>query len=329
MNIEKLKNDFNLAGIEVINNAKFNQLKIEDEILSLIPKEVVRKFNIFPFEKEVKDNELIVSVFINDPEIITKEKEILIEMSDYRENANVDKLVFYGILNKEDLDNLIVGHYKIEINSQNSFDGDVDITTETDEENVEEDVKKNFEEEIQSAPIVSKVNSIIWEAIRRKVSDIHFETTEKNMIVRFRIDGILKEQKEFNITIAERDNIIRRLLYLAKLRIDIKQEPQDGSFRLIKDKDKKNKKETDIRISFLPSLHGGKIVLRILDRGNTTFKLDQLGFSKETIHLIKRNINKPNGVILLTGPTGSGKTTTLYSFLSMLDNIETKNVQTL
>ena len=174
--------------------------------------------------------------------------------------------------------------------------------------------------EVASAPIVKLINSIIEQAIRNKASDIHIEPSANDIRVRFRIDGDLQE-----IMVLPRNNlspIVTRIKIIGKMDIAEKRIPQDGRVEM-----KFNDSEIDLRISSLPTVYGEKIVLRILDKTNFNFTKEGLGFSKDDLQKLNRMIGQPYGMILVTGPTGSGKSTTLYTVLREL-NVASKNVIT-
>lgn len=159
---------------------------------------------------------------------------------------------------------------------------------------------------------VNLLNSIILEAITQNASDIHFEPENEILKVRYRIDGVL-QQRDY-ISKEHESQIITRLKVMSKLDIAEKRLPQDGRIKLMI-----NKREIDFRLSTIPTVFGERIVLRILDRTNIVLGLDQLGFEKNMLKEFKKIISFPEGIVLVTGPTGSGKTTTLYSAISELD----------
>lgn len=173
----------------------------------------------------------------------------------------------------------------------------------------------------EEAPISKIVGVIIRHAVEGAASDIHVEPTSTNLKVRFRVDGVLHTSLMLPQKIYQ--SVVTRIKILANLKIDEQRKPQDGRFRLMIDD-----KEVDFRISTFPTSFGEKVVIRILDvsRGMTT--LDDLGFTGRGMEIIRENIKKPHGMILITGPTGSGKSTTLYSILSIL-NQEAVNIVTL
>ena len=171
---------------------------------------------------------------------------------------------------------------------------------------------KDLEDLASEAPIVKLLNNIIDRAIEKKATDIHFEPYESHTDVKFRIDGVLRSIT--NIPNYLYPAIISRIKILAKLNIAEKRLPQDGKFIY-----KINDKEYDIRVSTIPTIYGESVVLRILNKQDTNYSLDTLGFSKEHLKLIREFMNHSYGMILVTGPTGSGKTTTLYSILKELN----------
>lgn len=168
--------------------------------------------------------------------------------------------------------------------------------------------------EVNNAPVVRLVDSVIQHAIRAKASDIHIEPYENNIRIRFRIDGELQEIMTSSKT--THSAIVTRIKILGKMDIAEKRIPQDGRVEMHVDN-----KDIDLRISVLPTVYGEKIVLRLLDRSSTILTKTQLGFSAENIKMFDKLIQTPNGIILVTGPTGSGKTTTLYAVLQELNKI--------
>ncbi len=179
---------------------------------------------------------------------------------------------------------------------------------------------RSLEEIAGEAPIVKLVNLIIMQALRDRASDIHLEPEEDKFRVRYRIDGILHEvvsaPKELQAVVTSRVKI------LSKLDIAEKRIPQDGRLQL-----KTESREIDLRVSTFPTVHGENVVMRLLDRSSLILGLEDLGFSRERLTLFKKMIHRPYGIVLVTGPTGSGKTTTLYSTLNTINTTE-KNIIT-
>jgi len=168
------------------------------------------------------------------------------------------------------------------------------------------------------APIIKLVNGILIKAVNDGVSDIHIEPYEKNLQVRYRLDGTL--YKSMNLPLTIKNALVSRLKILATLDITERRIPQDGRIRLRMSRTR----AVDFRVSTLPTLFGESIVMRILDKGSLNVDLTKLGFEHETFEALKRCVAKPQGLLLVTGPTGSGKTVTLYSVLNSLNNEGTK-----
>ena len=170
------------------------------------------------------------------------------------------------------------------------------------------------------APIIRLVNSVMFQAVRQRASDIHFESFERGLVVRYRIDGVLypvlTPPKHLQAS------IIARLKIMAGLNIAEKRLPQDGRFAI-----RTSGKDVDLRVSVLPTSHGERVVLRLLEKENRLLNLSEMGFSKERLAVIHQLIQLAHGIILVTGPTGSGKTTTLYAALSHI-NAPDKNIIT-
>src|SRR6202012_1960402 len=176
----------------------------------------------------------------------------------------------------------------------------------------------------EEAPILKLVNMILTDAVKRRASDIHIEPYEKELRVRFRIDGQL--QNVMAPPLKLKDAITSRVKIMAKLDISEKRLPQDGRIMIKYLKDGK-KKELDFRVSTVPTLFGEKIVLRLLDKENLRLDMTKLGFEPESLAKFERAILKPYGMVLVSGPTGSGKTNTLYSSISRLNQPDT-NIMT-
>ena len=175
-------------------------------------------------------------------------------------------------------------------------------------------------EQSDDAPVIRLINALLTEAIKDGASDVHIETFERNLIVRVRVDGILREILQLKRKLAAL--LISRLKVMAKLDIAEKRIPQDGRISL-----RVAGKEVDVRVSTLPSSNGERIVLRLLDKAAGRLSLDHLGMAESNMGGIRRMLSRPYGIILVTGPTGSGKTTSLYASLSSL-NDKTRNILT-
>jgi type IV pilus assembly protein PilB len=178
----------------------------------------------------------------------------------------------------------------------------------------------SFEKAAEEAPVIRLVNYILMDAVRRGASDIHLEPYERQYRVRYRIDGVLQEVMEPPLRL--RDTITSRVKIMARLDIAEKRLPQDGRIMLQLQLEGR-KKQIDLRVSVLPTLYGEKVVMRLLDKENLQLDMTRLGFEPESLEKFQKAIFKPYGMVLVTGPTGSGKTNTLYSSISQLNKPET------
>lgn len=170
------------------------------------------------------------------------------------------------------------------------------------------------------APMIKLVNLLILQALKKRASDIHIQSEDNEIVVRYRIDGVLQESKVFPAELGPA--IISRIKIMSEMDIAERRLPQDGHFDL-----KVENKDIDFRVSTIPTVNGEKVVIRILDRGSLLLGLDYLGFNEEILNKLKSIIRKPNGIVIITGPTGSGKTTTLYSALHTINSPD-KNITT-
>ena len=188
------------------------------------------------------------------------------------------------------------------------------------DEGAEFDVEK-LKGLVEDPPVIRLVNMMIMQAVQEGASDIHIEPEESKILIRFRIDGILRQEKappkHFQSA------IISRIKVLASLDIAERRRPQDGRFQL-----KVDNRAVDIRVSCVPTSYGENIVMRLLDSRSVLFGLEQLGFSKEILAIFEKLLKRPNGIILVTGPTGSGKTSTLYASLNSINSPD-KNIITI
>ena len=229
-------------------------------------------------------------------------------------NGNGNGVVVNEKLDASDL-KVSLEHYEFEKTDGNEF--------EVVEENEEIDLAQ-LARASEDAPVVRLVNVLLVDSLRRGASDIHVEPYEKDFRIRFRIDGVLYDV--MHPPMKMRDALLSRLKIMAKLDISEKRLPQDGRIK-IKVKIDNRSRELDFRVSSLPTLFGEKIVLRLLDKDKLMLDMTKLGFEPQSLEIFQRNISKPYGMVLVTGPTGSGKTNTLYSALQALNTSET-NIMT-
>lgn len=213
--------------------------------------------------------------------------------------------------------NKLSQQYESALDTASHVDDELDLSKLANQLPVSEDILENTDD----APIIRLINAMFTQAIKRQASDIHIETYENEVVVRFRIDGVLHPVLELKRLIAPL--VTSRVKVMAKLDIAEKRLPQDGRISL-----KIAQHFIDVRVSTLPSNHGERIVLRILDKQAANLNLAKLGMNDVQMQLIQQMIHEPHGIILLTGPTGSGKTTSLYAMLSELDH-QTQNILTI
>jgi len=294
-------------GVPSINLAHF---EIDASVIKLIPAEVARKYNILPVNK----TGATITIAMADPTNVFAMDDIKF-MTGY----NVEPVVASELGIKAAIDNYYGSTSSLELKKvmedlQQSESSDLEVLEEEDEMDVEA-----LTEGAEEAPVVKLVNLILSDAIKRGASDIHVEPYEKEYRVRFRIDGILYEI--MNPPLKLKDAITSRMKILAKLDISEKRLPQDGRIKLKMKLNEKNK-ELDFRVSVLPTLFGEKIVMRLLDKDNLRLDMTKLGFEPESLAKFEEAIFKPWGMVLVTGPTGSGKTNTLYSALAKVNSPE-------
>ncbi|MCK6505916.1 type IV-A pilus assembly ATPase PilB [Myxococcota bacterium] len=295
-------------GVPSINLADF---EIDPEVLKLVPKEVVTRHQVVPINRT--GNTLIMAMAdpsniyaIDDVKFVTK---FNIEVVVASEQAIADAIEKYYTSN--------VSFDEVMIDFEEGADTEMAF-----EEDVEEDIDVvDLEKSAGEAPVVKLVNLILLDAIRKNASDIHVEPYEKSMRIRYRIDGVLYEVMKPPNKL--RSAIVSRLKIMSSLDIAERRLPQDGRIKMKLGRGR----EMDFRVSVLPVLWGEKVVLRLLDKSNLQLDMTKLGFEEKVLADFKGEISKPYGMILITGPTGSGKTTTLYSTLSEL-NKSTTNICT-
>jgi type IV pilus assembly protein PilB len=294
-------------GVPSINLVHF---EIDPSVIKLIPADVARKYNILPVNK----TGATITIAMADPTNVFAMDDIKF-MTGY----NVEPVVASELGIKAAIDNYYGTTSSLELKKvmedlQQSESADLEVLEE------EEDMDIGaLVDSAEEAPVVKLVNLILTDAIKRGASDIHIEPYEKEFRVRFRIDGTLYEI--MNPPLKLKDAITSRMKILAKLDISEKRLPQDGRIKLKMKLNDKNK-ELDFRVSVLPTLFGEKIVMRLLDKDNLRLDMTKLGFEAESLVRFEEAIFKPWGMVLVTGPTGSGKTNTLYSALSKVNSPE-------
>jgi Type II secretory pathway, ATPase PulE/Tfp pilus assembly pathway, ATPase PilB len=287
---------------------KIHKVNLPKEILEKFPVSLIEKRYVVPFEY----SEGVLKVAVLDP----TDREVLSQIK-FSTNVRIVETYVATLSEIEELKKAITPLFpakklldEIELN--------VDVQAEEEQKELSlEDLSK----EAQDSPIVKAVNAIIAEAINLGASDIHIEPMEKELKIRFRVDGILRTYIRWPSNI--KDAIAARIKIMSHLDISEKRLPQDGRIRF-----KVNNKKYDLRVSTLPTVYGEKIVMRIQDAESyLNVKLENLGFEEDDLKLVREAIYSPWGMVLVTGPTGSGKTTTLYSAL-MERNTDDVNIMT-
>ena len=294
-------------GVPSINLAHF---EIDSSVIKLVPADVARKYNILPVNK----TGATITIAMADPTNVFAMDDIKF-MTGY----NVEPVVASELGIKAAIDNYYGTTSSLELKKvmedlQTQENADLEVLEDEEELDV-----AALAEGAEEAPVVKLVNLILTDAIKRGASDIHIEPYEKEFRVRFRIDGLLYEI--MNPPLKLRDAMTSRMKILAKLDISEKRLPQDGRIKLKMKLNEKNK-ELDFRVSVLPTLFGEKIVMRLLDKDNLRLDMTKLGFEPESLVKFEEAIFKPWGMVLVTGPTGSGKTNTLYSALAKVNSPE-------
>jgi type IV pilus assembly protein PilB len=280
---------------------------IEPELLRIIPERVARQYMVVPLATH--DNVIDVAmanpfdiIAIDDLRALTQHRVNTAIISKEGARALIDK--FYATGSKEEsLEDVLRDVSETHVEYKRESEQDREIALE------------RLKEQSEAAPIVRLVDYVIANAINERASDIHVEPQEKRLNIRYRIDGILHDiispAKELQMA------IVSRIKIMADMDIAERRLPQDGRFTI-----RIRHREVDLRVSTLPTIFGEKVVMRLLEKGALSLDLERLGLDDRSLEVFKRHITRPHGMILLTGPTGSGKTTTLYSALSAIKSPE-------
>ncbi len=279
-----------------VKTVELNLAELDEDIINILPAEVAMKFNVVAFEKTGK----ILKVAIGDPTNSFALDSIKLitgcKVEAYIATEGSIRDIIEKVYNTtEELSNIL-----------DDFDGeDLEVVDESEDDNVEGI-------NLDDAPLVRLVNSLLVDAVKKGVSDIHIEPFEKEVRVRFRLDGALMEMPSLPNRL--KPAVTSRLKIMSDLDISERRIPQDGRIKI-----RMINKTVEFRVSTLPTLYGEKIVMRILDQGNLTLDLTKFGFTEKALKDFVDAVESPYGMVLVTGPTGSGKTTTLYSALSRIN----------
>ncbi|MBF0199871.1 MAG: type IV-A pilus assembly ATPase PilB [Desulfamplus sp.] len=316
-----------LYGYEVI---KIGDIKPVSSLIKAIPFDTAKEYMAFPLG--IKDNEIVVTM------IEPTDTDAVDEFQDkVRALLKTDRSLKVCVSTEKDIIDSYRDFYKLSDEEYKAFlhfeeaEDEQPVTSVEDFGSLVSEAADELEVQdtrdvkdldggfmASDAPIIKLVNGILTKAINDGISDIHIEPFEKSLQVRYRLDGSLF--KAMNLPLSIKNAVISRLKILAELDIAERRIPQDGRIKLRLGK----RKTVDFRVSSLPTLWGEGIVMRILDQSALNVDLAKLGFEQKTFASIKRCIHRPYGLLLVTGPTGSGKTTTLYSLLNRLNNDDTK-----
>lgn len=297
-------------GLPSINLAKF---EVPSEVIRLVPQDIARKNQFIP----IQANKGTIVIAVADPTHLT-----FIEELRFRLKMNVEAV----LTSYSALDAAVARYYGAHTNVENAIESfqKVAETEKPDEGTILMSIAQVHEVDGNlsgsEAPVITAVNGILADAIRRGASDIHIEPYEKRMRVRMRVDGTMVET--IQIPMEMKRAMTARFKIMARMDIAEQRVPQDGRIKL-----RAGGGEIDFRVNSMPTLFGEKMVLRLLGKGNLQLDLQKLGFDSHQLEIFKKGVYASNGMVLVTGPTGSGKTTTLYSALQEL-NKTTDNLST-
>jgi type IV pilus assembly protein PilB len=291
---------------QVVN---LNEMELAPGVVSMIPEEMAIKYGVVPVQKEDR----IIHVVIGDPKNV-----FVVDAIKFLTGCNVR----VWMAPESQVKRAIEKYYIHSVNT-GGFDG---ILQDVEDSSMEVVTEEAVEDEggadynVMEAPLVRLVNKVLQDAVKIRASDIHIECYEKTMRVRYRMDGTLIEQTTLPYKL--KGAIVSRIKIMANLDIAERRLPQDGRIKL-----SIGLRKIDLRVSVLPTIYGEKVVMRILDQTNLNLDMGKMGFSEKSLRDFQEALNSPFGMILVTGPTGSGKSTTLYSALSSVNTPDT-NIMT-
>ncbi len=298
-----------IADTMGLTTVDLTQVSVDEQLVQEFPAKLVHRFGVFPLRR---DGESLV-VVSSDPFDLHSIDAV---------SAHVGQHVVPVLALPDELSKLIKSHLGV---GAETID---DLLSQTEEDSVEVLGEVQFDnseaaEMAQEASVVRLVNEILSEAVLAQASDIHIEAQESGIKIRYRIDGVLQRQSTPPEINRFHSAIVSRLKIMAQMNIAEKRVPQDGRIKL-----RVSGREVDIRVSVIPMLHGEGIVMRILDKERMQFSLRDIGMPADVYESFRKLIRLPHGILLVTGPTGSGKTTTLYSALNEIKSEDTKIITT-
>ena len=312
--IDKKQLQIALAAQRGLEYISINDIDIAPDVIEKVPAQMAKTYSIIPIEYDDKLNELVV---------------VLDNSDNFRATDDLSTLMGFSVTAKmtdsEALQNALTRYYE----SQDEQEGINELIEEIQDDKMLAEYEgrdqsidlDELKELSESNPVKKLLNLVLLQAIRDKASDIHFEPFENEYKMRYRIDGVLYEMIPPPKHIAAA--LSSRVKVMANLDIAERRLPQDGRISLTVQNN-----PVDLRVSILPTMFGESVVLRVLDRSQISLDLDKLGFRPDDLELVHQLIYKPNGIVIVTGPTGCGKTTTLYAALEELNNIERKVITT-
>jgi type IV pilus assembly protein PilB len=286
---------------------KLAEREIPEDLIKSIPASVARMYNVIPISADSNSVVLAISHLLG-PEVVDEIRFVL------------TKDVTFVLAREDDVKKLVNSFYGEDSTSMNAMLSALESDIETGgviELAAGKEDEAGLEQAANATPVIRFVNAVLYEAVRARASDIHFEPFKEEFKIRYRVDGALYEMVPPDKKLAA--PIISRIKVISNLNIAERRLPQDGAMRLTM-----LGRQVDFRVSTLPTLYGESVVLRILDRSTVALELENLGMPADVYDNFNADIHKPNGIIIVTGPTGSGKTTTLYSALRRVNSIELK-----
>ena len=288
-------------GCDVIDLAT---VTIDPDLIQSVPANVARMYNVLPITSTSGTVTLAVSSLVP-PEVMDELMFVL------------TKDVQFAMAREKDVRDRVIEYYGEDSASLSDMLNSLESELSMDPNTPQEQDDKSVEAAASSAPVVRFVNLVLYQAVTDRASDIHLEPFEKDFKIRYRVDGALYEMAPppANLALA----IISRIKVMANLNIAERRVPQDGRIALTV-----AGHAVDLRVSCLPTVHGESVVLRVLDRSVVSLDLENVGLPEDVYDVLTMDIEKPNGIIVVTGPTGSGKTTTLYSCLRRINTIDSK-----
>lgn len=286
-----------VSGVPYVNLAK---TAVDQSILSLLPADIAERFMAVPLA-EVQNRLAVAMIDANNVQAV-----------DYLASRVQRPLKVY--MASEAGVRHVLDQYKTDLSS-------VDMAAEASQEEAASEEAKNIKTIVQDSPISRALSTILEYAVKSRASDIHIEPLEKTLKIRCRIDGVLREVMQLPKSIEPA--LVSRIKILSNLKIDEHRVPQDGQFTV-----KVGNKEVDLRIAISPVVWGEQVVVRLLDKSGNSFDLEQMGYAGRALRTIRKSVKRPNGMILTSGPTGSGKSTSLYALIKEIKD-DTVNIVTL